>query len=76
MKKEGNRILAPNIFPFSKLTETQMLFHLMLYKCVILPLVLFTRTSPGLYRMAAPWRRNAVFITKVPVKSVARRGEL
>lgn len=36
MKKEGNRILAPNIFPFSKLTETQMLFHLMLYKCVIL----------------------------------------
>lgn len=36
MKKEGNRILAPNIFPFSKWTKTQMLFQLMLYKHVIL----------------------------------------
>lgn len=40
------------------------------------PFVLVTRASPGPYRMVGSWRRNVVFTTKVPVKSVALRGEL
>lgn len=67
MKKEGNRILAPNIFTqqIDPLTLSSVIsIHVIEIQYHIVHLwgwVLFTHKSPSPYRIVAPRRRNAVF---------------